>query len=170
MKKVISILFASLLFAASAHAGGMIGVKYGNGDLEGTQNAYTAGSTTYNAQTQSEDHEFAAIFAEVGIGDSPISLGLEYIPFTATVTVDGNSSDSHLELSEHTTIYALLSKGLGEGSVYLKAGYAMADIGNVTANYATTTVNSFDDSLEGPMLGIGVQSGLLGDAGLVARA
>ena len=170
MKKVISILFASLLFGASAHAGGMIGVKYGNGDLEGTQNAYTAGSNTYSAQTQSEDHEFAAIFAEVSIGDSPISVGLEYIPFTATVTVDGNSSDSHLELSEHTTVYALLSRGLGEGSVYLKAGYAMADIGNVTANYATTTVNSADDSLEGPMLGIGVQSGLLGDAGIVARA
>ena len=46
MKKVISILFASLLFAASAHAGGMIGVKYGNGDLEGTQNAYTAASNS----------------------------------------------------------------------------------------------------------------------------
>ena len=152
MKKVISILFASLLFAVSAHAGGMIGVKYGNGDLEGTQNAYTAGSNTYSAQTQSEDHEFAAIFAEVSIGDSPISVGLEYIPFTATVTVDGNSSDSHLELSEHTTVYALLSRGLGEGSVYLKAGYAMADIGNVKANYDGTTINSHDSDLEGPMI------------------
>ena len=170
MKKVISILFASLLFGASAHAGGMIGVKYGNGDLEGTQNAYTAGSTTYNAQTQSEDHEFAAVFAEVSIGDSPVSLGVEYIPFTATVTVDGNSSDSHLELSEHTTIYALLSHGIGEGSVYFKAGYAMADIGNVKANYDGTTINSHDGDLEGPMVGVGVQSGSLGDVGIVARA
>ena len=170
MKKVISILFASLLYVTSAHAGGMIGVKYGVGDLEGTKNAYTAGSNTYTAQTQSEDHEFAAIFAEVNIGDGPISLGLEYIPLTATVTVDGNSSDSHLELSDHTTLYALLSRGVGDATVYLKAGYALADIGNVKANYTTTTVNSHDDSLEGPMIGVGIQSGVFADIGLVARA
>ena len=171
MKKIISILFVSLLFTVSAHAGGMIGIKYGNGDLEGTKKAYTAGSTSYSAQTKSENNEFGAIFAEVNLGDNPISLGVEYIPFTATVTVDGNSSDSHLELSDHTTIYALLSRGVGSGdaSAYFKVGYAMADIGNVKANYTTTTINSNDNSLEGPMLGIGVQSGLLGDLGLVAR-
>lgn len=170
MKKIISILFISALFTLSAHAGGMIGIKYGNGDLEGTQNAYTAGSTTYNAQTQSEDSEFGAIFAEVNLPNHPLAIGVEYIPYTATVTVDGNSSDSHLELSEHTTIYALLSKNIGDGdaSAYFKVGYAMADIGNVTANYTGTTINSHDDSLEGPMIGAGVQSGAFG-FGLVAR-
>ena len=32
MKKIISILFVSVLFTVSAHAGGMIGIKYGEGD------------------------------------------------------------------------------------------------------------------------------------------
>ncbi len=170
MKKIISILFVSALFTLSAHAGGMIGIKYGNGDLEGTKKAYTAGSNDYSAQTQSKDHEFGAIFAEVNLPNHPVALGVEYIPYTATVAIDGNSSDSHLELSEHTTIYALLSNPIGDGdaSAYFKIGYAMADIGNVKANYATTTLNSNDDSLEGIMIGLGVQSGEFG-IGMVGR-
>ena len=171
MKKIISILFVSTLLTVSAHAGGMIGIKYGNGDLEGTKQAYTAGSNDYTAQSQAESHEFAAIFAEVNLPNHPVSLGVEYIPYTATVSVDGTSSDSHLELSDHTTIYALLSNGIGDGdaSAYFKVGYAIADIGGVKANYATTTLNSNDSSLEGPMIGVGVQSGSFG-FGLVARA
>ncbi len=170
MKKIISILFVSLLLTVSAHAGGMIGVKYGNGELEATKQAYTAGSNSYSAQTQAESHEFAAVFAEVNLPNHPLSLGIEYIPYTATVSVDGSSSDSHLEISEHTTIYALLTNdiGSGEASAYFKVGYAMADIGGVSANYATTTLNSHDDTLEGPMIGIGVQSGEFG-IGMVGR-
>ena len=47
MKK-LTILIFSILFTLSttAFAGGMIGVKYGNGDLEGNSKSYTAGSTS----------------------------------------------------------------------------------------------------------------------------
>ena len=171
MKKLITILVSSvILFTTSAYSAGMIGLKVGTGDLEGTQKAYTAGSTTYAAQTKSEDSEYGAIFAEIEIPNSPVSIGLEYIPFTATVSVDGNSSDSHLELSDHTTLYLLAAKELANGaSVYGKLGYAMADIGGVKANYATTTVNSHDDSLEGPMAGIGLETAEFSPAALVAR-
>ena len=37
MKKIVSILFASIIFTTSAFAGGLIGLKVGNGDLEGTK-------------------------------------------------------------------------------------------------------------------------------------
>ena len=170
MKKIISILFVSALFTMSAHAGGMIGIKYGTGELEGTKQAYTAGSNTYSSQSATEDSEFGAVFAEVNLPNHPVSLGVEYIPYTATISVDGNSSDSHLEISEHTTIYALLSNNIGGGdaSAYFKVGYSMADIGNVKANYDTTTLNSNDDSLEGLMIGAGVQSGEFG-IGMVGR-
>ena len=53
--------------ATSAFAGGMIGVKYGNGDLTGSSQAYTSGSTSYGAESGSKDNEFGAIFAEVNI-------------------------------------------------------------------------------------------------------
>ena len=48
MKKILSILFgASLLLATSAQAEGMIGIKYGTGELDATKKAYTAGDTDY---------------------------------------------------------------------------------------------------------------------------
>ena len=170
MKKTLISFFSLILLTSSAFAGGMIGIKAGVGELEGNKKAYTAGSTSYAAQTKSEDSEYAAIFAEVNLGESPVSVGLEYIPYTATVSVDGSASDSHLELSDHTTLYLLASKELSNGaSVYGKLGYSMADIGGVKANYATTTVNSHDDSLEGPMAGIGIQSTEFSQLGLIAR-
>ncbi|WP_440670643.1 hypothetical protein [Candidatus Pelagibacter sp. HIMB1483] len=168
MKKIITLISASFLIASSALAGGMIGVKYGVGELEGTQNAYTAGSTTYAAQTKSEDSEYGAIFAEVELPQvDGLSLGIEYVPYTATITVDGNSSDSHLELSDYTTIYGLYSQDVGGVNAYFKGGYSIADIGNVKANYTSTTVNSHDDNLEGIMLGVGVQADI---AALIGRA
>ncbi len=170
MKKVISILFASLLFSVTAHAGGMIGIKYGTGELEGTKKAYTAGSNSYSAQTKDVSNEYGAIFAEVDIADTALSLGVEYIPYTATISVDGNSSDSLVELSEHTTVYAQFSHDIDNGgSLYAKVGYAMADIGNCTANYTTTTVNSCSSSMDGMMLGVGIQSAELA-FGMIARA
>lgn len=168
MKKIITLISASFLIASSALAGGMIGVKYGVGDLEGTQNAYTAGSTTYAAQTKSVDSDYGALFAEVELPQvDGLSLGIEYIPFTATISVDGNSSDSHLELSEYTTLYGLYSQDVGGVNAYVKGGYSIADIGNVTANSVGTTVNSHDDNLEGIMLGVGIQADI---AALIGRA
>jgi hypothetical protein len=171
MKKLITILVSSvILFTTSAYSAGMIGIKVGTGELEGNQKAYTAGGTTYAAQSKSKDSEYGAIFAEIEIPNLPVSIGLEYIPYTATVGVDGNASDSHLELSDHTTLYLLAAKEVANGaSVYGKVGYAMADIGGVKANYATTTVNSHDDSLEGLMAGIGFETAEFSPAALVAR-
>ena len=162
MKKILITIFVSLLVGSTAHAGRMIGVNAGIGELEGNKKGYTAGSNAYAAQSQAEDSEFAAIFAEVEIPAlSGLSFGIEYIPIKATVTVDGNSSDSSLELSEHTTIYALMMAG--DTGAYAKLGYAMADIDSVKANYATTSINSKDSSLEGPMIGIGFQKELINE-------
>jgi len=168
MKKITSLICASFFIASSALAGGMIGVKYGVGEIEGTQNAYTSGSTTYAAQTKTEDSDYGAIFAEVEVPQvDGLSLGVEYVPYTATLSVDGNSSDSHLELSEFTTIYGLYMQDLGGVNAFVKGGYAMVDIGNVKANYVGTTINSHDDSLEGFVMGVGIQSDL---ASLIGRA
>ena len=66
MKKILSILFgASLLLATSAQAEGMIGIKYGTGELDATKNAYTAGSTDYASASKAKDNEYGAIFAEI---------------------------------------------------------------------------------------------------------
>ena len=174
MKKILGILFGvSLILASSAHAGGMLGLKYGNGDLDATKNAYTAGSTTYAASSKAKDHEYGAIFGELEIpAVDGLSLGLEIIPFTATIMLENaKEAMTGAEVSDHTTIYAQYMYGMAQGGLYAKVGYAKADISNVTQtkhSTATTTVNSQSNSLEGPMIGIGYQSVEFGD-GIVAR-
>ena len=161
MKKLISILIgASLLLGTSAYASGMVGVKFGLGELDATNNSYTAGSTTVASQSGSKDNQFGAIFGEFELpAVEGLSLGVEYIPFDANIRLDKGESGTGAEVSDATTIYASIMRDAGAGSVYVKAGYFTADIGAVT-NANGTTVNSQDDSLEGPMLGIGFQQEL----------
>ena len=167
MKK-ITILIASIVFAltSTVFADGMIGVKYGNGELEGNASAYN----NYSAQSGSKDSEFGAIFAEVNVKESPISLGLEYVPFDADISLDGKSSSVSANVSDYTTLYAVAMHELNEISVYAKLGYSMADIGTIKNNDpSTTSITGASDSLEGIMYGVGVQSKEL-PGGLVARA
>jgi len=170
MKKFTIILISALFtLTTSAFAGGMVGVKYGTGDLDGSAKSYVAGGTTYAAESGSKDNEFGAIFAEMNIKESPISVGLEYVPFSADISLNGKASGVSANVSDYTTIYALAMRELGEISVYAKLGYSMADIGTVKPNDGATTINSNSDSLEGMMYGVGLQSKEL-PFGLVARA
>ena len=178
MKKILSILFgASLLLATSAQAEGMIGIKYGTGELDATKNAYASSATnTYAAQSKSKSDEYGAIVAELNIDKvDGLSVGLEIIPITATIMLENaKEAMTGAELSNHTTLYGQYMHSTGNGGVYLKAGYAMADIGTITqtvnasAESGNQAVNSQDDKLQGPMIGIGFQTSEFG-AGFVAR-
>jgi len=177
MKKILSLLFgASLLLATSAQAEGVIGIKYGTGELDATKNAYTAGDTDYASGSKAKDNEYGAIFAEIQLPADGFSVGIEIIPFTATIMLENpKEAQTGAELSDHTTLYGQYMYSMGNGGVYVKAGYAMADIGAITqtqnssADTLRTTINSQDTKLEGPMIGIGFQSSEFGD-GFVARA
>ena len=159
MKKVISVLFgASLLFATSAQAAGMAGIKLGIGELDAQNDAYTAGSTSVAAQSGSKDNQYGALFAELEIPTvEGLSLGLEYVPFSASIRLDKGESGTGADVDDYTTLYAQYMHEAGEGSVYIKAGYSQADIGTVK-NANGTTVNSQDDTLSGPMIGVGFQT------------
>ena len=179
MKKILSILFgASLLLATSAQADGVIGIKYGTGELDATKNSYAASSTkTYAAASKAKNHEYGAIFAEIAIPAlEGLSVGVEIIPFTATIMLENpKEAQTGAELSDHTTLYGQYMYSMGSGGVYVKAGYAMADIGDITqtrnssVDSPKTTINSQSSSMEGPMIGVGYQSMEFGD-GFVARA
>ena len=160
MKKIVTILFASIIFTTSAFAGGLIGLKFGEGELEGTKLATVNGVGGNDLQTSgSADNEFGAIFAEINLNETPVNLGLELVPLTGTISVVNDDSDASVEVSNLTTAYLLAAKELGNGaSVYAKLGYSHADIENAKQSNGTTTINSFSDSLEGPMVGIGFQS------------
>ena len=170
MRKITTLFFLALFtLTTSVYAGGMIGVKLGQGDLEGNSKSYTAGSTTYAAISASKDSDFGAIFAEVNIKESPISVGLEYVPLDTDISLQGHQSNVSANVQDYTTLYLLARHELTNFNVYAKLGYSEADIGTVKANDGQTTVNSQSGSLEGIMYGLGVQSQEL-PFGLVARA
>ena len=162
-----SILILSALYTLTipAFAGGMVGVKYGVGDLEGNAKAYGQ----YNAQSASKDSDFGAIFAEINIMESPISVGVEYVPLDADISLDGHQANVSANVSDYTTLYALAMKELTNFSVYGKLGYSQADVGKVKVNDTATTYVSQSGDLEGMMYGLGIQSQEL-PFGIVARA
>ena len=171
MKKIVSLLAVSLFFASSALAG-MVGVKVGDGNLEATKNVIVNTPAALNeaAQTKDISHEFAAIFVEHEMEGQPLSIGLEFVPLTGTISVsNGNDTDASVEVGNLKTIYALASKDLGGGSIYGKLGYSHADLSNAKQSNGTTTINSFSESLEGPMVGVGFQAAETGN-GLIFRA
>ena len=165
MKKLIGLIFGTaLLFSTSANSDVMVGVKVGNGDLEGTNDSYTAGTNTYASTTASKDSMYGAIFAEIGLGDTPLSLGVEYVPLDADITLDNANSSTSANVEDYITAYLLFMHNTGNANVYAKAGYSQADIGTIKSK---STVVSQSDSLEGMMLGAGIQTqelpnGLLG--------
>ena len=152
MKKIATILFTSLFFMSTAYAGGMIGVKAGMGELDGTR---TSSTELSGSKTGSVDSEYAAIFAEANVSDI-ISLGFELVPLTGMIsTTDTTATDSKVTVKNLKTLYVLASRETSFGSVYGKLGYASADI-TPQSNYGHTFTNA-SDALEGPMFGIGAQ-------------
>ena len=153
MKKILSILITSLFFTISANAGGMIGIKAGAGSLSGERTEDASHGVSTNA-SGSIDSEYAAIFAEVEAG-SLVSIGLEIVPLEAKIdTKATTTTDSTVTVENFKTLYALVP--VGSNGIYGKVGYSHADL-SVKANYDSVVVNSSSDTLEGPMVGIGVQ-------------
>jgi len=158
MKKLIGLIFGTaLLFSTSAYSDVTVGVKVGNGDLEGTSDAYTAGTNNYASVTASKDSMFGAIFAEIGLGDTPVSLGVEYVPLDADITLDNANSSTSANVEDYTTAYLLYMHDAGENNIYAKVGYSRADIGAIKSP-STSTVNSQSSELDGFMVGVGLET------------
>jgi len=149
MKKILSILFSSVILMSSANAAGMIGIKAGMGTLDGERTV----DGKFGTASASKDHEYGAIFAEFEVNDM-MSIGGEFIPLEATIdTKSTTAADSHANISDHATVYVLVPFA---DMFYAKAGYSRADV-SVVANYVNTTVTDAPSSIEGPMIGIGAQ-------------
>tara|TARA_B100001057_G_C22704741_1_gene893275 strand:- start:284 stop:904 length:621 start_codon:yes stop_codon:yes gene_type:complete len=164
MKKLLGLFFGvALLFSTSAYSDVMVGVKAGTGELEGNAKAYGQ----YAAQSADKDSQFGAIFAEITLGDTGFSAGVEYIPLDADISLDGAGSSTSANVEDYTTAYLMYMHDTGDANLYVKAGYSQADIGTIK-NAAGTTVNSQSSELEGVMVGAGIQTNEIGN-GLFGR-
>ena len=153
MKNIVTILFASIFLMSTANAGGMIGIKAGVGDLDGTRTSSV--DAKGGASSASVDSEYGAIFAEVNLADN-IAVGLEIVPMEGVIdTKSTTGTDSQVTVEDLMTLYVLALRDTSFGSVYGKIGYASADL-SVVANYGQTITDA-SDAAEGPMIGIGAQ-------------
>jgi len=153
--KIITSILAFILFSTSAFSAGKVGFKVGFGELDANKKSYTAGGTTYAAQSVQEQSGLAAIFAEVDITPvQGLSVGLEYIPLEAQISLERKEGDTSATVDNAATAYAMYKTPVG---IFVKAGYFQADIGKVK-NPNTTTLTSQSDKLEGPMLGLGYET------------
>jgi len=155
MKKLLIIVSSILFFTSTAYSAGMVGIKLGVGEIDADGDAYTSGSTSYAASSKSKDSEYGAIFAEFSIPSvDGLSIGLEYVPLEAKIRLDGKESGTGATVDQYKTLYVQYVTAAG---LYGKIGYSHADIGSIT-NSNSTSVDSQDDSLQGPMAGIGFQT------------
>jgi len=158
MKKLMTMIFASLFFISTAYAGGMVGVKVGTGELDGKRTSSGEGGKT----SDSVNSEYGAVFAELNLADSPVSIGLELVPMEGVIDTKADTgTDSHVIVSDLMTLYVLAAMETDFGAVYGKLGYSKADL-SATANYGQSLSN-MSDAAEGPMVGIGAQFDVTAD-------
>jgi opacity protein-like surface antigen len=169
LKKTIATIFFLSSASLSLAVEPIIGLKLGYGELSADKKD---DQNKYADQSKDENSAFGAIFLEAGnivtipSTDISISLGLEYIPLSATIDVDGSNIDAEGDIEDHKTIYALISKPLpAGGSLYGKIGYSEADIGTLkrndvassTEDASTTVLSNQDTTLKGYSLGVGYE-------------
>ena len=171
MKK-LTLAFVLLSFLGfNANADMNVGIKLTSAEL-GADGSETQNSGAIVTQKERDaSFELGSIFAEamVDLGEIDMAIGVELVPITAEVAVLGGGTgfDATVEVGNLRTAYLQPMMTTDGGvSVYAKLGYAQADleISNVsrqatasaTGDSASTDTN-FDQDLEGPMFGVGIQ-------------
>lgn len=171
MKKLSIALILLSFLGLNAQADVSFGVKLSTAEMSADGSETQNSGALVTQQERSADFEVASIFAEksVELGVVDLALGLEVIPFTAEIAKIGGGTgfDFTASVGNLTTAYIqpmLLSRGAA--SLYVKAGYANADleISNISrqATASATTDSASTDAaqsrdLEGPMYGVGIQ-------------
>ena len=171
MKKLTLALVLLSFMGFNANADMNVGVKVTAAELTADGSETQNSGATVVQKERDASFELASIFAEamVSLGAMDMAVGVEMVPLTAEVAVIGGGTgfDATVEVGNLRSAYIQPMMTTDGGvSLYVKAGYAQADldISNVsrqataseTGDSASTDTN-LDQELEGPMYGIGMQ-------------
>ena len=176
----VALLLTSISSAALADNWN-VGASASYGNLDGTASDTQVGPAATIAQTRGAksgdaDFPFASIFVEYAKTmdkDLDIIFGLDYVPFKAeidsksfadndkrtgqTAGTDGVRK-AKLELENYATLYLQPTYKIGGGTaVFGKVGYIHGDVKISGSNTATTSTINATDTLNGYVVGLGVQ-------------
>jgi opacity protein-like surface antigen len=182
MNKIAKLSVASLLLASVSIPA--LADNYNIG-LSGSYGSFEAkGSETNDARVKNAEGDatfpFASIFIEYNKTMSKewdVAFGLDYVPFSAEIDsksgadlggdVETNgvptngTKSATLDLKNHATFYIQPTYNLGNGlAAFGKVGYSHADLKITSANTATGSTLNKDDTLEGYLVGLGVQKNI----------
>ena len=169
-----TILATSFSTAAFSQISVGISAAYGNFDGEARETNVTAKT----AKSGDADFPFASIFAEYSTTldkSWKLAIGLDYIPLeteiesqtrsstsqnAGTTTGSGNTT-AKMELKNHATLYIQPSYMIDQNlSVFGKVGYSQADLNITGSNAATGSTINKKDTLQGYLIGFGVQNNI----------
>jgi opacity protein-like surface antigen len=169
-----TILATSFSTAAFSQISVGISAAYGNFDGEARETNVTAKT----AKSGDADFPFASIFAEYSTTldkSWKLAIGLDYIPLETEIESQTRSSTSQnagttngtgnttatMELKNHATLYIQPSYMLDQTlSVFAKVGYSQADLNITGSNAATGSTINKKDTLQGYLIGIGIQNNI----------
>lgn len=134
-----------------------IGLSANFMDLETVGSETLRQSSNVTKASKDEDAVVPSIFVEV-VNDSGLGIGLDYVPVAELGSGTGQDDDAETsgankasaELAAHVTVYLIAESSMG---LYLKAGYAMADV-DTTENLKTGDKYGNSDTT-GTMVAIG---------------
>ena len=169
-----TILATSFSTAALSQISVGISAAYGNFDGEARETNVTAKA----AKSGDADFPFASIFAEYSTTldkSWKLAIGLDYIPLETEIESMTRSSASlnaagaagsgnttaKMELKNHATLYIQPSYMIDQTlSVFGKVGYSQADLNINATNAATGSTLNKKDTLEGYLVGVGIQNNI----------
>ena len=179
MKNLKTLLATTILatsFSTAAFSQISVGISaaYGNFDGEARETNVTAKT----AKSGDADFPFASIFAEYSTTldkSWKLAIGLDYIPLeteiesltrsstsqNAGTTTGTGDTTAKMELKNHATLYIQPSYMLDQTlSVFAKVGYSQADLNITGSNAATGSTINQKDTLQGYLIGIGIQNNI----------
>jgi hypothetical protein len=155
-KTILTSIIISLVSISSYAVEITGGFKVGAAKLEGTD------KTNSRSRSQDETTAFGAVWVETNIPNSPVVVGLEYIPLNNSIDVKNTTTNGTYEVKakNHTTLYLQGSTEVAGNTVFGKLGYVYVGLGD--AKSTTQTITSSDSSAEGYTVGLGVQKDISG--------
>jgi opacity protein-like surface antigen len=169
-----TILATSFSTAALSQISVGVSAAYGNFDGEARETNVTAKA----AKSGDADFPFASIFAEYSTTldkSWKLAIGLDYIPLETEIESMTRSSTSQnaggtpgsgnttakMELKNHATLYIQPSYMIDQTlSVFGKVGYSHADLDINATNAATGSSLKKKDTLQGYLVGVGIQNNI----------
>ena len=182
MKKLITILFASLFSFSVAHSEGVIvGVTGSYADVAASGSEVDkSGAADTSLRTADVDNQvlIGSLYAEYMLGygwaneDNGVTVGIEYLPFTANVsdkafTRTDTTSDANEDTQDdgdRTAQAEIENLMIGyvelpvTGPVYVRAGLAQMDVNTLESSTISTSSTYGNKTLDGTNLGIGIKS------------